>query len=141
MKKIYLLFLLPLFLLSSSLHAGNHEFFSYDEERVKEVTAEMTALESHLLENGTLSAKDMMAEQNLVLALNPGGLAFTFDDMQWDSFAWGFCCWPIGIFTVLLNEDKDKNHKISYFIGWGTSIVLGSISYCGQAVYLGAGKL
>ena len=35
--------------------------------------------------------------------------------MDWASFAWGFCCWPVGFFVVVTNKDKDSNQKKSFW--------------------------
>jgi hypothetical protein len=34
--------------------------------------------------------------------------------MNWKAFAWGFCCWPIGIFTVMLKDSSTREDKISF---------------------------
>ncbi len=53
---------------------------------------------------------------------------FTLDDMDWGSFAWGFCCWPVGFFVVAINRDKSKEEKTSFWIGMAVSTILGIIS-------------
>jgi hypothetical protein len=80
----------------------------------------------------SLYAENAGLVNGMNLSYGPEGMmarnGFSLEDMEWGSFAWGFCCWPIGIFTVLLNDDKGSNHKISYFIGIGTSLVISALS-------------
>jgi hypothetical protein len=54
--------------------------------------------------------------------------AFGLGEMEWGSFAWGFCCWPVGFFVVAINSNKSQNEKISFWIGMGVSVVLTAIS-------------
>jgi hypothetical protein len=58
--------------------------------------------------------------------------------MDWESFAWGFCCCPVGFFTVAVNNNKDSDMKTSYWIGVASYIVLSSIS-AGVSFSLGTG--
>ena len=64
---------------------------------------------------------------NLALSA-PLGTNFSIEDMDWGAFAWGFCCCPIGFFVVAVNSNKDSNQKLSFWIGWGVSVVLSTIS-------------
>ena len=61
---------------------------------------------------------------------------FTIDDMDWGSFAWGFCCCPIGFFVVAINDDKTQEQKTSYWIGVIAGVVLDVIS---SAAYRASG--
>lgn len=60
------------------------------------------------------------------LALKPN---LKLDEVDWGAFAWGFCCWPIGIFTVAINDDKDKNSKNSFVAGVVSSVIAGAVAY------------
>ncbi len=76
-----------------------------------------------------------LASSNTSSAVAKG---WSFSDMEWGPFAWGFCCWPVGLFTVAINDDKSKNEKISYWIGAGTSTVVGG---CGTFFFPVLGSL
>lgn len=129
---------------SGQVKASNADLFEFNENIVLDELASLSTLEDYITHNeGVTFTQLSQTNSNLLIKLNltnltaagPTGMAFGFEDMQWDSFAWGFCCWPIGIFTVLLNNNKDTNHKISYFIGCGTSFILSLPSYFFYAGY------
>jgi len=136
MKKL-LLVILACFVFTSLSYATNAGLFELDEEKISAEFTELNELEAYVAMNENVTIHNIYEENaGLVSGMNlsygPEGMmarnGFSLDDMEWGSFAWGFCCWPIGIFTVLLNNDKGSNHKISYFIGLGTAVVLSAIS-------------
>lgn len=137
MKKL-LLATVACFVFVSSSYATNADLFELNEEKINTEFAELNELETYVSMNENVTIHSIYSENagivdGLNLSYGPEGMmarnGFTLDDMEWGSFAWGFCCWPIGLFTVLLNDDKGSNHKISYFIGIGTSFVLGGVGY------------
>jgi len=136
MKKLILAFV-ACFVFASSSYANNADLFELNEEKINAEFTELNELESYVSMNENVTIHNIYQENaSLVSGMNlsygPEGMmarnGFSLDDMQWGSFAWGFCCWPIGIFTVLLNDEKGNNHKISYFIGIGTAVVLSALS-------------
>ena len=136
MKKISTLLLAFAFIFNVS--ASNADLFSYD---LSEITTELSDLEvvenviaqnqnstveeinSQIISNNFLSSS-FETNYNSSLALRAG----LIDEMDWASFAWGFCCWPVGFFVVVTNKDKDSSQKKSYWVGLGTSLVLSLIS-------------
>ncbi|GAB3330498.1 hypothetical protein GCM10027429_07880 [Marivirga atlantica] len=135
MKK--LLFALVAFgAISFSGYASNDNLFELNEDKINSEMSALNELETYveMNENATLSTVSQLnPELTSSLKYSPESTMahndFSFDDMQWGSFAWGFCCWPIGIFTVLLNDSKGSDHKISYFIGIGVSLILAGPTY------------
>jgi hypothetical protein len=114
--------------------ASNADLFDYNRSAIENNLSEITAIENVVVSNN-YSYADLKNNYDGTINVdfsglaNPAGMMFGFEDIQWGSFAWGFCCWPVGIFTVLLNKNKDSNHKISFFIGLGTAIVLSIPGY------------
>ncbi len=49
---------------------------------------------------------------------------FSFEEMEWLSFAWGLCCCPIGFFVVTLDKDSSKEDKTSFWIGVLAGIII-----------------
>lgn len=136
MKRL-LLAVAACFVIASSSYATNADLFELNEEKINAEFAELNKLEAYVSMNENVTIHNIYQENaGLVTGMNlsygPEGMMghnrFSLDEMEWGSFAWGFCCWPIGIFTVLLNNDKGSNHKISFFIGLGTSVLLGALS-------------
>jgi len=135
MKK--LLFALIAFgAISFSGYANNDNLFELNEDKINSEMTALNELETYveMNENATLSTVSQLnPELTSSLKYSPESTMahndFTFDDFQWGSFAWGFCCWPIGVFTVLLNDSKGSDHKISYLIGIGAAIVLAGPTY------------
>lgn len=136
MKKL-LLAVAACFVVASSSYATNADLFELNEEKINAEFTELNELEAYVSMNENVTIHSLYVENaglvdGMKLSYGPEGMmarnGFTLDDMQWGSFAWGFCCWPIGIFTVLLNDDKGNNHKVSYFIGIGTSLLIGALS-------------
>ncbi|MDQ3192435.1 MAG: hypothetical protein M3Q58_12650 [Bacteroidota bacterium] len=134
MKKITFIITLLIFSFSFQINASNN-LFDLDYDLVNSELADLTELENYLTQNGVVSLSELTTSNNLILnkvnisndlsLLSPSGMAFSLEDMEWGSFIWGFCCWPIGLFTVVLNDNKDTNHKISYLIGVGTAFLFG----------------
>lgn len=126
------------FALIFNVSASNADLFSYD---LSKITAELSDLEvveniidqnqnstveeinTQIIKNNFLSSS-FETNYNSSLALRAG----LIDEMDWASFAWGFCCWPVGFFVVVTNKDKDSSQKKSYWVGLGTSLVLSLIS-------------
>lgn len=120
----------------STVKASTADLFSVDQVTIEQEFAGLNDLDAFVSNNnvelGDLSAAEMNSISNLSMenfnANSPLSPAFTFADMDWASFAWGFCCWPIGAFVVLLNKNKSSEQKLSFWIGFGTSVVLSVIS-------------
>jgi hypothetical protein len=141
MKKVTLLFTMMLFVVVANAN-NKTDLFTLDQDKFDVAMAELNDLEVFVEANGIanyaeLTAKNAALTYNLSLNADLSGFerdSFGFDDMEWGSFLWGFCCWPIGLFTVLLNDSKGRNHKISYFIGIGTAFLLNGVGY-GAGLY------
>jgi hypothetical protein len=136
MKQIKLLFTAFLLFFGSSSFAASSDIFSYDEEAIAAEFSALSELENFLAANPHLTFEEAKAVNPMVFSnikiasiVAPEGMAFTIDDMEWGSFAWGFCCWPIGFFVVILNPNKDSAHKISYLIGLGVNILFSLPGY------------
>ena len=136
MKKISTLLLAFAFVFNVS--ASNADLFSYDLSEISTELSDLDVVENVISQNQNSTIEDLntqITNNNFLsssfdtdykssLALRAG----LMDDMDWGSFAWGFCCWPVGFFVVVTNKDKDSNQKKSFFVGWGISTVLGIIS-------------
>jgi hypothetical protein len=130
MKKFLLVAALFVAAISNKSFANSADLFAYNESQVAVELTQATEIENYVTahDNATLTAlqADANASNQLNLAnFNSGAAAFTFDDVNWKAFAWGFCCWPIGIFTVLLKSSSTKEDKISFFIGLAVAVVFG----------------
>lgn len=101
--------------------------------------AELEVLEKQIKENGledynslVQTNPDLLTDLNLTDLRSLNSLeateGFTFDDMDWGSFAWGILCCPIGFFVVAINGNKSQDQKASFWIGWGVGVVL-NIAY------------
>lgn len=134
MKKIvtYVLFSF----LSISVFAGS-SLFSYDSEKVDQTFASLDKVELYINQHPTVQLNDLLAENNSILKgmdvnamamAGPLAAAWSIDDMDWGSFAWGFCCWPVGFFVVAINDAKTNDQKLSYWIGLGVSVVLNTVA-------------
>lgn len=144
MNKITLIITLFLFSFSFQINASNN-LFDLDYDAVNAELADLTELENYLTENGVVELSELTSTNNAIIEklnistdlslMSPNGMAFSFEDIEWSSFIWGFCCWPIGIFTVILNDDKDSNHKISYLLGIGTACLINVPFYAFRGLY------
>ncbi|NUM32647.1 MAG: hypothetical protein HUU47_10050 [Bacteroidetes bacterium] len=129
MKKIiYLISFLALPLLSIS--ATNE--FSYDKNSLSDQFSQLEQVSLYVDQNNVTYSelsKNPLFKGNLDLtnhiSVKPN---FSFDDIDWIAFAWGFLCCPIGFFIVVLDDDKSKEEKTSFWIGVISSVVLSSIS-------------
>jgi|TARA_B100001094_G_scaffold241565_1_gene237433 hypothetical protein len=141
MKKISTLILAFAFIFNVS--ASNADLFSYDLSEIGTELSDLDIVENIIAQdqnstveeintqitNNNFLSSSFETSYNSSLALRAG----LIDDMDWGSFAWGFCCWPIGFFVVITNKDKDSNQKKSFWVGLGTSFVLSLISGAGAS--------
>jgi hypothetical protein len=134
--KIRLLLFLMMLGLTQVAFAGNGDLFSYDKQALEQEFAGLQQLEDYLTANPEMTLGQI--QQNpavLPVSLNlsamqsagPLGAMFTIDDMDWGSFAWGYCCAPVGFFVVAINDKKSSDQKLSYWIGLATATFLGTI--------------
>jgi hypothetical protein len=137
MKKFLLAAALVFAAYVNNSFASTADAFAYDENTVSAQLTEATQIENYVAANGDVTFTELQADANAASALNLGNFnantaSFTFDDMNWKAFLWGFCCWPIGIFTVLIKSDSTREDKISFVIGaaiWWIGGILGKVSY------------
>ena len=128
-----------LFLNSSLVNLALANEFEYDKNALSTEFSELDKISAYVEENNItytqLSTNPEFKGVALtnVISVKPN---LTFDEVDWGSFAWGFCCWPVGIFTVLINDNKDKNSKDSFWAGVGTIAIAGSVSYIGIYTFL-----
>jgi hypothetical protein len=135
MKKLiysFLILALPTFSL-----AGDTDF-SYDKSSLISEFSQLDKVADYVDETNvsyTELSNSPVFEGNIELtnaiAVKPN---LKFEDVDWGAFAWGFCCWPIGIFTVILKDDVDKNSKNSFFAGIASATIATTVSYI--AVYV-----
>lgn len=140
--KLRLLTLLLFLGTSFASFASSADLFAFNEEAIEAEFSEISAFENFVVENNTMSYADMQANGSLsqfALDFNTFDASaapmFGFEDVDWGSFLWGFCCFPcgaiIGVFTVLLNDNKDADSRMSYFIGAGVGFVLSTVGGLG----------
>ena len=129
MKKFLLAAALVFAAYVNNSFASTADAFAYDENTVSAQLTEATQIENYVAANGDVTFTELQADANAASALNLGNFnantaSFTFDDMNWKAFFWGFCCWPIGIFTVLIKSDSTREDKISFVIGVIVDVVI-----------------
>ncbi len=129
--KIRIYFLLFLVLPAVSFASNND--FSYDKNALADEFNELNKVSTYVDETKVfyheLSNSHVFEgkiELTNTIALKPN---LKFEDMDWGAFAWGFCCWPIGIFTVVINDEKDKNSKHSYIAGIASRAIATGVVY------------
>jgi hypothetical protein len=132
-KAIYTFFAAAL---SFNVVFANVGEFELNEEKLMAEFADLDAIDA-LVEEGNFTLAQL-SDENPVMAASlsdsPLMQNFSIDDMDWGSFAWGFCCWPIGFFVVAINKNKDGDQKLSFWIGLAVNVVLGGIGAIGGAL-------
>ncbi|SMG46319.1 hypothetical protein SAMN05661096_03259 [Marivirga sericea] len=137
MKKL-LLAVLACFVFTSLSYGTNADLFELDESKINAEFAELNELETYVSMNENVTIHNIYEENaglvnGMNLSYGPEGMmgqnGFSIDNFEWGSFAWGLCCWPVGIFTVLINDSKGNDHKISYLIGVGSFLLLGGSGF------------
>lgn len=130
MKK-YFLFTIALFV-SCFVFAGNAELFKVDEQALNNEFSDLTTLENYVIDNNFISLNEIKSNNIFDLSgFNVSSLAMTSNSdytFQWEGFLWGFLCCPVGFFVIAINEDRDHDQKISYWIGVAAGVVLSAIT-------------
>jgi len=123
-----------LFLISGFSFAGSDEF-SYDKDNLQSDFKKLDDINLYVEKNPMPLSELKKSNSELTSQIKFGeemGVApmFGIEDMDLGSFAWGICCWPVGIFTVLL-KDPSTDEKTSFLIGFIINILfLGGGTYC-----------
>lgn len=136
MKRL-LLAIVACLVIASSSYATNTDLFELNEEKINAEFAELNELEAFVSMNENVTIHNIYQENaGLIAGTNlsygPEGMmgqnGLLMNNFEWGSFAWGFCCFPIGaaigVFTVLLNDNKGSDHRTSYLIGAGIGFLL-----------------
>jgi hypothetical protein len=110
--------------LSASDFDKQDEFKTTEFEMLASMEEAVEASSSEVTYAQLVQERPEFASMNLAASSS----AFSLDSMDWKSFAWGFCCCPVGFFVVVLNDDKDSDQKLSYWIGVAVNVVLSAIS-------------
>ncbi len=130
MKKV--ITIIVAFLAFSSVYAGDADLFNVNEQAIQEEFADLNALEEFVVTNDYLALTDIVESNaydlsainvNTMGASSSGDFAF-----QIEGFLWGFLCCPIGFFVVAVNKNKDRDQKLSYWIGVAASTVVSAIT-------------
>jgi hypothetical protein len=105
--------------------------FSYDAVAFETEMTSLNQLEQEVNLHGfsltEVQASDKWSNEFAGLGLQQAG--WSIEDMDWGSFAWGFCCFPIGFFVVAINGNKSNDQKLSFWIGAIVSTVTSAITY------------
>ena len=129
MKRLFLITLS--FIAINYSFAGNADLFDIDKQELQAEFAELSSLESYVVENNNISLKAIVDGDLFDLAaINVNSMAANSSSdfaFQWEGFLWGFLCCPVGFFVVAINKNKDHDQKISYWIGVGAGTVLNMI--------------
>lgn len=130
MKQLTLtsLFLICFF---GAVFANTADLFTFNEKAIEAEFIEINKVEAFVAKSENISFSAMeqtKALKNFDLKwtaydINAAPM-FGFSDIDWTSWAWGFCCFPIGIITVILDDGSSNDDRISYFIGIGTMLVI-----------------
>ena len=132
MKKIILLTAVTLFMAATAFGGNSKaDLFSYDKKEVQSDFKEINKVEQYVSAHQDATLHDVQTFYDVNGLNNQSdemALLFDLDDMEWGSFAWGFCCWPVGFFVVGINDSKSQDEKTSYWIGTGTVVLLNGIT-------------
>jgi hypothetical protein len=130
MKKYFLL-AIALFVTCFAF-AGNADLFKVDEQALNNEFSDLSALENYVVANNFVSLNEIETGNLYDLSgLNVNSMGatssgnFTF---QWEGFLWGFLCCPVGFFVIAINESRDHDQKMSYWIGVAAGVVLSAIT-------------
>jgi hypothetical protein len=138
MKRIFTIIIALGFIFKAS--ASNADLFSYDLSEINTELSDLEVVENVIAQNQNSTIDEInrkIINNNLLNSSFDTNYksslmvrnAFTIDDMDWGAFGWGFCCWPVGLFVVATNNDKEQSQKKSYWIGCGSAIVLDVIAF------------
>ncbi len=134
--KMKTILLLVLSLLYFNITALSNDLFVIDENELQNEFAELTTLETQILQTPEMAVEDVQLSLNTqspmyIIATQKDGLS-NFDR---GSFAWGFCCCPVGIFVVLSKDDDErhKNAELHFVAG----AVASTVTFCCSLYVIG----
>lgn len=115
MKKITALFLI------FCLHCSFASVYSYDRQELDQEFKALQEIEDQFKQKQTVDSFSLAS----IKSADPIDLQ-TANEFYFDaeSFFWGFCCCPVGVFIVPFSEQKDSDQKGSFWIGVGSFVFL-----------------
>jgi hypothetical protein len=116
MKKITLLLV---FSLASHFLFAKNEFI-IDYKKVDKEFLNLSVLETNIEKGIIVAGENKLASDTTDYFHKQKSIdnnKFTFEKMDWGSFAWGFCCWPVGHFVVLTDNDVTVEKQKSFIYG------------------------
>jgi hypothetical protein len=109
-----------------------NNLYDFDEKALDAEFAELTAFEEKIIASdfSTEIVSEIKEKSFIELAASEPISVDQSNElyMDWGSFAWGFCCCPVGFFVVAVSNQADHDMKTSYWIGVGANVVLGAIT-------------
>ena len=128
----YVIFTFLILAFSYCLQAANSDYFSYDKAKIETEFSELSAMEGFVKSNnGVTLSQIKTGEVNSNIDFNDliaaSATSSVIDDMDWGSYAWGCLCCPIGFFVVILDDDKTKSEKDSFWLGVLTSVAVNAV--------------
>ncbi len=126
MKKYIYLFLV---LVCTSTYASN---YTLDEVALDKDFSDLNKIEEKVLSSNfdpkVINEITATSTINLITSEPFSGSSANEFYVDWKSFAWGFCCCPVGFFTVAVSNNADYDMKTSYWIGVAANVCLNGIS-------------
>ncbi|MCB0736918.1 MAG: hypothetical protein KDC92_05340 [Bacteroidetes bacterium] len=126
-----------------SAKAQTSELFSYNKQAAENELSSLTQLEKLVKSTNEnyneLAARNGFASLNLKPdnVKNTSEFSFDFESIHWGSFAWGFCCFPIGCVLMVFDPDKSEEQLRSFILGVGVSTACNTFSYYAYFLALG----
>jgi hypothetical protein len=103
--------------------------FEIDNNYIEIQLKEASKLEAFVLQNNSISLSQLQEDKAIIEQFSLNNFTKKLDDFTLNNFnieacLWGFCCWPVGMFTVILKDNCTRSNKLSYIIGVSSLSVL-----------------
>lgn len=95
--------------------------YSYDRSELDLEFKKLEQIEEQFVKEGRVDPLWLNSIQSAEPIDTQKSNEFYFDAQ---SFFWGFCCCPVGVFIVPFSANKDSDQKGSFWIGVGAFVVL-----------------
>ena len=137
MKFKFLLLCLICFVTVSTIKANNKDLFKYDQKSLDQEFSTINQLEETIV-SAEINSPESIQEKDAILyaelladgynSSSPSEMNFNASMIDWASFGWGLCCFPLGFIMVAIDPSKTYEQKISYWLGCGTFAIIVAFS-------------
>jgi hypothetical protein len=129
MKKALVILILQMLVLTS--FGSYKQYFEFEEDVISQEFSQLTSLENFVIANSGIDFNTAIVACDFSGSFANSSIAGDDDPFEFnlEGFLWGFLCCPVGFFIIPMNKQRSKDEMISFWIGYCSNTVIGTVLY------------